>query len=129
MNFLFDSDLGPGVFVDSKGNRVSECPFPGSIDHAPVVDAAKLYPDWFHAFRSTPQIVPPSQTASFLEASAAPVKTKSVRFIEISIANIDIKLIPKAVFRALYKSICFINIIVSSKIDVKRPLKIARLII
>ena len=59
---------------------------------------------------------------------APPVRRKSVRFIEISIANIEIKLIPKAVFSALGISICFTRIMVSSKMEVRRPLITAKLI-
>ena len=57
---------------------------------------------------------------------APPVKNKSVTFIEISIAIIEIKDIPNAVFSDEEKLICFNKIIVSRMTDVINPLTIAK---
>ena len=60
---------------------------------------------------------------------APPVKIKSVKFIATSIETIEISDIPSAVFRASFRPICLKRIIVSNRIDVTRPLKIASAII
>ena len=60
---------------------------------------------------------------------APPVSKISVIFIDISIPNMDIKLIPKAVLRAVLISICLMSIIVSKITDVINPLMTAKIII
>ena len=61
--------------------------------------------------------------------TAPPVSIKSVTFIAASIETIEISDIPIAVLKANFSVICLAKIIVSSIIEVIRPLKIARLII
>ena len=61
--------------------------------------------------------------------TAPPVSATSVIFIAASIPIIEIKDMPMAVLNANLKAICRIRIIVSSKIDVIKPLKIASAII
>jgi len=60
---------------------------------------------------------------------APPVRRKSVMFIATSIDIIDRRDIPIAVLKAEDKVICLLRTIVSSKIEVTSPLKIARHII
>ena len=56
---------------------------------------------------------------------APPVNNTSVRFIAISIDIIDIRDILIATWKADVRFICLLNIIVSNKIEVTSPLKIA----
>jgi hypothetical protein len=57
---------------------------------------------------------------------APPVKITSVIFIDNSMPIIEIKLIPKAVFIALLKFICFSKINVSKIMEVISPFNIAK---
>ena len=59
---------------------------------------------------------------------APPVSITSVTFIAASIEIIEMRDMPIAVWKANLSAICLERIIVSSKIDVISPLKIARLI-
>jgi|TARA_B100000475_G_scaffold190501_1_gene162686 hypothetical protein len=54
-----------------------------------------------------------------------PAKIRSVKFIEISIATMLMKLILKAIFKASEKGKLFIKIKVSNKILVTSPLNMA----
>ena len=60
---------------------------------------------------------------------APPVNMTSRRFIAISIDTIEIRDIPSAVLSAICRDICRLRIIVSSNIEVKSPMTIARAII
>jgi len=57
---------------------------------------------------------------------APPVKAISVIFMAASIEIIEIKDMPIAVLKASFNAICRLSIIVSSKIEVISPLKMAK---
>ncbi len=62
-------------------------------------------------------------------STAPPVNIISVIFIDNSIATIEIKLIPNAVFKAILNSICLARIMVSKIMEVNSPFANARPII
>ena len=62
-------------------------------------------------------------------STAPPVSTTSVIFMAASMAIIEINDMPMAVLKASFNTICRIRIIVSSMIEVSKPLKIASVII
>ncbi len=61
--------------------------------------------------------------------TAPPISSTSMRFIATSIETMDIIDMPKAVLNAVLMVICLLRTIVSNRIEVRRPITIARHII